>query len=990
MAPNFARVRSSTADDDERGKPERSEDAMNEGSSDSGTVTGFPFCLRLIEVTILDPIVHRLMRLSITPLGLLLCYRVPMLLHLPLDLLTLYCPLTDYCGFRGSIFDYPVLAFISGASLFGTYFFVWREASRFWHPRAVHGLMTFFLVPFTKGINACLETRQLPNSNRSTDLTNNTTLLIVASGIYILVSFPFILLTDLFTVLYWPASAVSWNFISDFERCRSISFALFSAPVQFFSQLYLVLTFPDSITAKMAIATTALFATFNLVNSKHQADTIGNFAGFVKNIPRLISMKTFDKTEPPFPRVLRSRRHMDYSSAGAFTSDQAGGLARFLLTNKTLESLILSESNALAADSALAIGRALLAERQNNRERSVFKCFNDMDLNYITTDQTVYLTPDILRVPLFIMGEAALKIKYHEVSCLEGIPCITKPRADARRLELFEASGLVVLTILQLNVMLIDLDIGGNRITDACAPSIRDILTLCGALTNLDLSLNPLLTVKGVQVFTEALVKHRSLKTVRLVTILVDLSVVRTTKNLDFSVSTVYKDSLKRITERILALAKEHKLSARDLGYPPIEDFRGIIQRVISRNYRVARDFFRSLPENTQTLLVDRVVAQLGHPYAVEPGEKLDLKAELQDVRTNTNRPMWLYSTQLSTSVVTPVVAVVLAAAIAGGEVENIDLRGAMIGEDGLKAFFVALTGCKAVMNVDLAYNDLQEVSNQSVDLYADLLAKNESIKSLNFVGNGGFTVHTEHMTCGCFRGVLSVLGVTEVPPFSETGIPTVSDPRNGSRSTSASASVAGEGDSTTQVYDFFTGRSLLTNATLYGDVAAVEKLLLAGANPNAVDAYGNLPLQIAVEREMIDLVELLVSFGADPLRRTPQSADERQFSPLQLAAELKLHEIYSVLLESAASKHAADNPYADLFGSQNLRVAKFSGASEIIHGQACSRGWLFAIKQATSCRFYELSGFRRVEQDSLFILSFSVGAVFSCFIIRRSSRSCS
>ena len=164
------------------------------------------------------------------------------------------------------------------------------------------------------------------------------------------------------------------------------------------------------------------------------------------------------------------------------------------------------------------------------------------------------------------------------------------------------------------------------------------------------------------------------------------------------------------------------------------------------------------------------------------------------------------------------------------------------------------------------------------------------------------------------------MLGVVEVSPEIPrlSGNP-VSDHRNVSGSTSATASVTGEGD---PPFDFFTGRSLLTNAVLHGDLPAVQKVLLAGVDPNAVDACGGLPLRIAVECEKIDVVELLVSFGADPLRRSPRKEDGGDVSPLQLAAALKLHEIYSVLLESAASMHAAENPYAELFGSQNLRVA--------------------------------------------------------------------
>jgi ankyrin repeat protein len=163
-------------------------------------------------------------------------------------------------------------------------------------------------------------------------------------------------------------------------------------------------------------------------------------------------------------------------------------------------------------------------------------------------------------------------------------------------------------------------------------------------------------------------------------------------------------------------------------------------------------------------------------------------------------------------------------------------------------------------------------------------------------------------MTCTCFRGLLSIFDTSpSVTPLQPAKVVNVSG------STSATESVLGENENSV---DLYTGRSYLTNALLHNDLNVLQRRLLAGADPNALDSLGDSPLQLAVERELVDAVDVLTAFGADPLRPSRSS----DLTPLQLAATLNLHEIYSVLLQAVACKHAQANPYADLFGN-NLQV---------------------------------------------------------------------
>ncbi|MEZ6033192.1 MAG: ankyrin repeat domain-containing protein [Planctomycetaceae bacterium] len=64
------------------------------------------------------------------------------------------------------------------------------------------------------------------------------------------------------------------------------------------------------------------------------------------------------------------------------------------------------------------------------------------------------------------------------------------------------------------------------------------------------------------------------------------------------------------------------------------------------------------------------------------------------------------------------------------------------------------------------------------------------------------------------------------------------------------------------------TGESRINRAIEDDDLKTLSSLLDNGADPNALDNSGNLPLQLAAARGQIDCIDLLFGYGANPNRR--------------------------------------------------------------------------------------------------------------------------
>jgi ankyrin repeat protein len=87
-------------------------------------------------------------------------------------------------------------------------------------------------------------------------------------------------------------------------------------------------------------------------------------------------------------------------------------------------------------------------------------------------------------------------------------------------------------------------------------------------------------------------------------------------------------------------------------------------------------------------------------------------------------------------------------------------------------------------------------------------------------------------------------------------------------------------------------------------NLALVEELLNAGANPNAVGRYGRTPLVVAIYEQNMDCAKLLLSRGADVKLKTDR---KNYLPPISAAADVKNPALIELVLQAGGDANTVD-----------------------------------------------------------------------------------
>ena len=124
-----------------------------------------------------------------------------------------------------------------------------------------------------------------------------------------------------------------------------------------------------------------------------------------------------------------------------------------------------------------------------------------------------------------------------------------------------------------------------------------------------------------------------------------------------------------------------------------------------------------------------------------------------------------------------------------------------------------------------------------------------------------------------------------------------------------------------------------LHDASSEGNIPEVKRLLKAGADVNAKDEYGYMPLLFAISNGHVEVVKVLLSAGADVNARHGDGKP-----PLSYAISKDKAEVVKVLLSAGADVNAEDNdgqtPLDWAWGNAEVvKILKAAGGKESVAG---------------------------------------------------------
>lgn len=180
---------------------------------------------------------------------------------------------------------------------------------------------------------------------------------------------------------------------------------------------------------------------------------------------------------------------------------------------------------------------------------------------------------------------------------------------------------------------LLELDVANNNITDAGFIELAKVLPDIVGLQTFDCCQNQMTEV-GASAIADAIASMPSLQRLQLSPVLLQCTQIRKEERLAFGYKDTYMNAIRRNCSAVEIACRDVNLQVDgDAEVPVLSTYRSCIERIIISSYTLSRDWYRQLPRSdfgegkkpcVQTMCIQRVVHNLGHPQVRDPGNELD------------------------------------------------------------------------------------------------------------------------------------------------------------------------------------------------------------------------------------------------------------------------------------------------------------------------------------------------------------------------------
>jgi hypothetical protein len=713
-----------------------------------------------------QPIGSKILGGFFSPWGIFMYLRLAPLLLPVLYVLTSFCPgssdSSSICGdpkFNGIYFEYPVLSLISLAIMVVVYMYLMFESSEYWIS-VIEDIRTLSLVRvIVRALGYVVDTVQ-PSADSKVDMSPIfRPLAVLFYGLFA----PLLLLNaEVILLAGSPLSLSPHRFFADYEIFRTIIVGTILSVLGSFLAVLAIASNSLSIIGIALLAVSLLLLATNMLYIwQYARDDESEFiVAFINNCAIGSSIPKFNLSEQPladgderagdcpFYRTMRFRPSVDFRHEGELRDFQIVQLIRNLKVNPRLTSLYFSANN------KLPIRMARIMATQLQKPGMIVNRVND-HIRPLNQSEAIILTPDVdrARATLSTIHDHSLRPWNNEIKWTQGLPWAPTLRTAARGATLFPFTGCLAINLANPD-NLRELDLGSNRIGDELADDLTQLIAKSKKLYYLEIGGN-FFTKSGIDKIVKVLINHPTIQFVRLSTVLIPISELRSSAVLDISLPRMYQNAVNRCVDSLFdSCSKSENLmgSTNKVAFklPPAHEkvYLGLIHEVAAKEYRlVGRELYRSVPPELAKQCIRRVAHRLGKYQIEDPHGQLELPPDrcvdasvvkLKDMMENRLYTCFLHS-DFDVMLISRMIDV------HNTEIEELDLRGMPLDGEGFRMILNAVTGKERLRSVNFSYCGILDTTCTQ-DVINFIIRSSETLIEVNLQGNRAFDGQKDHI----------------------------------------------------------------------------------------------------------------------------------------------------------------------------------------------------------------------------------------------------